>query len=213
MLVHCQQKRRSLIQSLIFALFSYQRLIALFTRVLFGVTVYYYCVTYASELVVRRCSVKKAFLELLQNSQEKTCATVSFLNNSNFAKFLRTPFVAEHLQWMLLAFHSQSTLHIFTTSCLKLAQNMNFNRIVTSWKYVHPNIVQTSSFCYLVGFQIPSMKFCSGKEMQINISQRNSRQCQLFLLIFKILKHGTLPQTFKSNFNSIFQSSSCLILV
>ena len=31
-----------------------------------------------SEAVVRRCSVKKVFLEILQNSQEDTCARVSF---------------------------------------------------------------------------------------------------------------------------------------
>ena len=30
------------------------------------------------EVVVRRCSVKKVFLEILQNSQENTCARVSF---------------------------------------------------------------------------------------------------------------------------------------
>ena len=30
-------------------------------------------------VVVRRCSVKKVFLEILQNSQENTCARVSFL--------------------------------------------------------------------------------------------------------------------------------------
>ena len=33
-----------------------------------------------SEAVVRRCSVKNVFLEISQNSQEKTCARVFFLN-------------------------------------------------------------------------------------------------------------------------------------
>ena len=32
-----------------------------------------------TEAVVRRCSVKKVFLEILQNSQENTCARISFL--------------------------------------------------------------------------------------------------------------------------------------
>ena len=32
-----------------------------------------------TEAVVWRCSVKKMFLEILQNSQENTCAKVSFL--------------------------------------------------------------------------------------------------------------------------------------
>ena len=32
-----------------------------------------------AEAVVRRCSVKKAFLEISHNSQENTCARFSFL--------------------------------------------------------------------------------------------------------------------------------------
>ena len=33
-----------------------------------------------SEAVAQRCSVKKVFLEITQNSQENTCARDSFLN-------------------------------------------------------------------------------------------------------------------------------------
>ena len=73
------------------------------------------------EAVVQRCSVKKVFLEILQNPQENTCARVSFLIKLhaapttslkkrlshrcfpvNFVKFLRTPFLIEHLWWLLL---------------------------------------------------------------------------------------------------------------
>ena len=75
----------------------------------------------AREAVVRRCSVKRVFLETLQNSQENTCARASFLIKLkarpatllkkrlwgrcfpvNFVKFLRTPFCTEHLWWLLL---------------------------------------------------------------------------------------------------------------
>ena len=57
-----------------------------------------------SETVVQRCSVKKVFLEISQNSQGSTCARVSFLIKRlwhscfpvNFAKFLRTPFFFFH---------------------------------------------------------------------------------------------------------------------
>ena len=35
----------------------------------------------SQEAVVRRCSVKKVFLEISQNSQENTCARDSFLIN------------------------------------------------------------------------------------------------------------------------------------
>ena len=34
---------------------------------------------YTEEAVAQRCSVEKVFLEILQNSQESTCARVSFL--------------------------------------------------------------------------------------------------------------------------------------
>ena len=60
--------------------------------------------------VAWRCSVKKVFLEILQNSRESTCARVSFLLKKrlchrcfpvNFSKFVRTPFLMEHLWWLL----------------------------------------------------------------------------------------------------------------
>ena len=42
----------------------------------------------------RRCSVKKVFLEILQNSEENTCARASFFNKAaGLAKFLRAPFL------------------------------------------------------------------------------------------------------------------------
>ena len=65
-----------------------------------------------SEAVVRRCSIKKVFLEVSQNSQENTCVRDSFLIKLqtwpatllkkglwhkcfpvNFARFLSTPFL------------------------------------------------------------------------------------------------------------------------
>ena len=64
---------------------------------------------------------KKVFLEISQNSQENTCARVSFLIKLqappatllkkrlwhscfpvNFVKFPSTPFFIEHLWWLLL---------------------------------------------------------------------------------------------------------------
>ena len=62
-----------------------------------------------SEAVALICSVKEVFLQTSQNSQENTCAKVSFLIKlraklyfykiwhryflANFAKFVRTPFL------------------------------------------------------------------------------------------------------------------------
>ena len=62
------------------------------------------------EALGQRCSVKKVFLEISQNWQENSCARFSFLIKfrpvwhrcfpMNFAKFLRTLFLREHLPWL-----------------------------------------------------------------------------------------------------------------
>ena len=70
------------------------------------------------EAVTRRCSVKKVFLKISQNSQENTCARVFFEKKRlwhwcfpvNFVKFLRTPFLIEHLRWLLLTVLIKSVL-------------------------------------------------------------------------------------------------------
>ena len=73
-----------------------------------------------AEAVVQICSVNQVFLEISQNSQENTCARVSFLIKLqelpatilkkrlwyrclpvNFVIFLRTPFLRKHLWWLL----------------------------------------------------------------------------------------------------------------
>ena len=75
-----------------------------------------------TEAVVWRCSVKKLFLKILQNSQKKnTCASEVLFNNiaevcnfflkklwyrcfpANFAKFLRTSICIVHLRSLLLS--------------------------------------------------------------------------------------------------------------
>ena len=44
------------------------------------------------EAVVQRCSVKKVFLEISQNSQENTCARDSFLINLSLAQVFSCEF-------------------------------------------------------------------------------------------------------------------------
>ena len=135
-------------------------MVALFTGVLLRVTVYYYHVTYASEAVVKSCSVKKASLEISQISRENACARACFLKKRlwhrcfpvNFSKFLRTSFLTEHLRWLLLTFQSESTLYSFRTSCSKTAQYLRCKSAKTSWKYNHSNIVQTGFLCYVADF-------------------------------------------------------------
>ena len=84
----------------------------------------YYVKYNVPEVVVQRCSVKKLFLKISQNSQESNFPRVSFLIKLqasglrlttllkrrlwnrcfpvNFAKFVRTPIFTEHLRWLLL---------------------------------------------------------------------------------------------------------------
>ena len=60
-----------------------------------------------SETVIQGCSVKKVFLKILQNSQENTCARVSFL-----IKLLASFFI-ENLWWLLLKFSRNSITTAF----------------------------------------------------------------------------------------------------
>ena len=76
-----------------------------------------------TEAVVQRCSVKKVFLEISQNSQESICTGDSFLIKlqawpvtllkkkslaqvfpCKFCKISKNTFFTEHLRWLLLKF-------------------------------------------------------------------------------------------------------------
>ena len=88
--------------------------------------------------VTRRYFAKKVLLEFAQNSQENTCARVSFLKKSvtlskkrlshrcfpaNFVKFLRTPFITRHVRWLLLAYSYAHTQMIFLLIHFQLLGN------------------------------------------------------------------------------------------
>ena len=125
----------------------------------------------AMKLSHRRCSVKKGVLKNFAKLTGKHLSRVSFLIKLlgapatllkkrlwhrcfpvNFANFLRTSLLTEHLGWLLLTFQSESTLYSFRTSCARQAQYLKFKWTKTSWKYDHSNIVQTSFLCYVAGF-------------------------------------------------------------
>ena len=69
---------------------------------IFQSSYFHACNKQPREAVVRKCSAKKVFIKILQNSQENTCARFSLLLSKknlwhdyfpiNFDKFLRTPF-------------------------------------------------------------------------------------------------------------------------
>ena len=74
---------------------------------------------YAEEAVAQRRSVEKVFLKISQNLQESICVEVSLLIKRlshrcfsvNFAKFLKTAFLTQHLWWLLL-----NMVHLFSIS-------------------------------------------------------------------------------------------------
>ena len=51
--------------------------------------------SFYKKAVVQRCSVKKAFLEISQNSQENTCARVSFLIKMQAYNFIKKETLAQ----------------------------------------------------------------------------------------------------------------------
>ena len=55
-----------------------------------------------SEAAVQRCSVNKVFLEISQNSQENTCARVSFLIKLQTSPSSQTPFSQNTSRRLLL---------------------------------------------------------------------------------------------------------------
>ena len=112
--------------------------------------------TYFSEAVVQRCSVKKMFLKISQNSQENACARASFLIKLhvqacnfikkdtlvphkcflvNFAILLRTPFFKEHLWWLLLLplqWQLQTVEDTFKSTMMQIWKSMNI--FVLPWE-------------------------------------------------------------------------------
>ena len=140
------------------SLFSYQWLISLSTRVLLGVTVYYFHVTYASEAVVRGVLCKEHVLRnftkftgkhLHQSLRGSKVAGVLFLQNTSGDCF-----------WCFKV-NLHSIILELITSCSRQVQYLNFKWTVTSWKYSHSNITQWNSLCYVAGFYSPSIKMCS----------------------------------------------------
>ena len=86
---------------------------------------------HASILVAWRCSVKKGFLEISQNSQERLCQRCFPVN---FAKFLRTPFLKEHFRWLLLYYIHKTELLPCKPNIILIyyRKSLNSNFLVTT---------------------------------------------------------------------------------
>ena len=99
-----------------------------------------------SKAVVRRCSVKKVFLKIsVCNFIKKEALTRCFPVDS--VKFLRTPFIIEHLRWLLLtcagvSFEYEITeapVQVFSSEFCEILKNTDFVehlRTVASETYI-----------------------------------------------------------------------------
>ena len=88
-------------------------------------------------------------LQILQNSQENTCARVFFLIKVqafikkrpwhrcfpvNFAKFLRTPFLTEHFRWLLLDMDCHGkTICMHFSNYYEFVMNSNLRKILLKY--------------------------------------------------------------------------------
>ena len=74
-----------------------------------------------AEAIAQRCSVRKVFIEISQNSQESTCARVSFTKketltpvfSSEFCEIFKNTFLQNTSWWMLLSIIINLKSYIF----------------------------------------------------------------------------------------------------
>ena len=131
-----------------------------------------------TEAVVRRCSLKKVLLKILKNSQENTCARVSFFKVAdlrpaallkkrlwhrcfpvNFAKFLGTPFFIEHYFFGFYFIYGSKRSQTLLLTLLSITIIFIFNNALLKndylWKLV---ILLEASFFNVIVFIYSIMK-------------------------------------------------------
>ena len=81
------------------------------------------------EAVARRCSVKKVFLDISQNSQENACARVSFLIKLQVwrQEHLRTPFYIEQPRATASEYHQNNSFKIVFVLYLINATDLHYS--------------------------------------------------------------------------------------
>ena len=84
--------------------------------------------TVLTELVVQRYSVKEVFLKIWQNSQERTCARVSFLINLQ-AEVCLIPAIDLHNVYVQKQHIMYSHQSLFVTICTLTTHKKLFSRL------------------------------------------------------------------------------------
>ena len=103
--------------------------------------------------------LQKSCLRNSQNSQESTCARVTFLIKLqapvNFAKFPTTSFLIEHLRWLLLSMPSTASLcqsHRFRKfPCLHYDEKWYFLSFSLFINFFEVWEQKFCTFCFLLG--------------------------------------------------------------
>ena len=102
------------------------------------------CYVFMLEAFVQRCSLKKVFLEISQNSRKNTCAKVSFLItlhprpatffkketlaqvfSSKFCEIFKNIFCIEHLWWLFYHFWIWTLTKFFVLKKMNLLRRLN----------------------------------------------------------------------------------------
>ena len=109
----------------------------------------------------RRCSIKKVFLEILQNSQENTCARDSFLIKLLLINFIKKESLA---QVFSCEFCEISKNNFFTEQLRRLLLQVNEkNSFSHTPSCILPSFSQnTSRYFFQRGFESVQAKFLSG---------------------------------------------------
>ena len=112
------------------------------------------------EIVTQRCSVKKVFLEISQNSQENACARVSFFNKISKNTFCyRTPsgdcfcFINQHHiekgALKTLKFESEKRWKPAIETFIR----RNWIYLIRHWtRITHKSIISILSFLFLIAY-------------------------------------------------------------
>ena len=141
-----------------------------------------------SEAVVQRCSVKKVFLEISQNSQENK----SFWHRCfpvNFAKFLRTPCFIEHLWWLFLLVQNPGPFLIYQPTAIYQKSIMMSLWLFTPLKVFTKTIKNNEDHRIILGLSKIISK-CFFRLHQICLSQNHKNHFFLSIIVI-FLEYST----------------------
>ena len=163
-------------------------------------------------------------LKISQNSHENTCGRASFLTKLqawrpatllkkrlwhrcfavNFTKFLRTPFLTEHIRWLLLDFWKHEPFYVYVQVLIRTITKFsnndgNFGHLCvrTKWMILRNSLISEAAF-----------RRCSSNLKNFEIFTGKQLWWNLFLIIFNNLLKKEIPiQLSPCEYCEIFKNS------